>query len=210
MATTVAYSGNINSIASLYPNYTYTLTFPGPRLRCGDVTNQTAFDLARINATLDSRLWYNTSAKPSGYDIVPDSSYDILSGVRAYNFTCEMWNTTYTARFSFVNGQQTTSVTELQYEHRFAPEKTCGYDSASCAYKSWRDSIIGVPAGSWEVAPPPYWGYFVSTRILQDTLVQCRGLLGNDTTCPEPSLAKAVERMSENVTLSHFGSLPEM
>jgi hypothetical protein len=223
VVTSSAYSGSILPMTPLYPNYTYPLTFLGPRLKCGDVKNQSLFDLAHLN-TIDPYdiLGYNATAPSSeiDYETLPEEyKYDIWFLTPTRNFTCEMWNVTYTATFSFINGEQSIAVTDIQHDHRFLPRESpdgdlCPYDI--CSYKGWYKAIAAMLTG--EAFQGGAYGTFqATTRVLQTALIGCPEMttaaaISNVIAkgCPELSLERAVEALSENATLSFFGALPSV
>lgn len=93
-----AYSGSILPMPAIYQNYTYTMSFPGPRLRCGGVKNQTLFDGIHLNGmynwsenAVNGKIAYNATSysAPSQdtdtmrlyYDIPGENLYDIVSAL---------------------------------------------------------------------------------------------------------------------------------
>jgi hypothetical protein len=223
VVTASAYSGSILPMTALYPNYTYTLTFQGPRLRCGDVKDQPLFDKLRLNKSTfkTANIAYNATNPFSvlNYTQVPEeNTYDIFFYTKTRNFTCETWNVTYTADFSFTNGEQSIDVTNVQYDHRFVPVKleyySCPYDL--CGYKGWFEAVSAMFTGSAYTAGA-YDNFYANTRILQTALIGCpemssaaelSDILG--IACPGPSLEWAIETLSQNATLSFFGAVPSV
>ncbi|KAE8857471.1 hypothetical protein PTNB29_08538 [Pyrenophora teres f. teres] len=224
VVTSSAYSGTILPMTPLHPNYTYSLTFPGPKLRCGDVKNQTLFDLAHLNPPSKSMtiIGYNATA-PSSEVLYPrlpwENQYDIWFLTPTRNFTCETWNVTYTATFSFTNGEQSIAVTDTKYNNRFFPPADlsgdlCPYDL--CSYKAWYKAVSGMLTGQASQGGA-YSTFKSTTRVLQTALIGCPEMstaaaMSNIVTqgCPEPSLERAVEALSQNATLSLFGALPSI
>lgn len=99
-------------MTATHQNYTFTLRFAGPRLRCDNRTNLGDFVSLRnpeymvyYNATTlkSSQLWLEEMA----------DGLDILTPKR--NISCRIWNTTYAVDFSFVNGVQRTEVTGIDF-----------------------------------------------------------------------------------------------
>ncbi|KAA8618200.1 hypothetical protein PtrV1_09707 [Pyrenophora tritici-repentis] len=224
VVTSSAYSGTILPMTPLYPNYTYPLTFQGPKLRCGDVTNQTLFDLAHLNPSPESMdiIGYNATvpSEEVQYPFLPrENRYDIWFLTPTRNFTCEMWNVTYTATFSFTNGEQSIAVTDAKYDHRFVepkdlPGDLCPYDL--CSYKAWYKAVSAMLTGQASQGGA-YSTFKSTTRVLQTALIGCPEMstaaaMSNIVTqgCPEPSLERAVEALSQNATLSLFGALPSV
>lgn len=223
VVTSSAYSGSILPMTPIYPNYTYSLTFPGPRLRCGDVKNQTLFDLAHL-APVNSMdtLGYNATTPYPGIEVqnLPEENrYDIWFLTPTRNFTCELWNVTYTAKFSFINGEQSIAVADIRFDHRFLPKESpdgnlCPYDT--CSYKGWYKAVAAMLTG--EAFTGGAYGSFQSnTRVLQTGLIGCPEMATAASIskviargCPEQSLERAVEALSENATLSFFGALPSV
>ncbi|KNG45416.1 hypothetical protein TW65_07846 [Stemphylium lycopersici] len=122
--TSSAYTGSILSMLPIHQTYTYTLTFQGPKLRCDDVKNHSAFDLAQVNTTntKSATTTYNATVPIHSFDyaaLPAEYAFDIGFATPMRNFTCETWNVTYTVDFSFVNGEQRVAVTDTRYDNRF-------------------------------------------------------------------------------------------
>lgn len=129
-----------------------------------------------------------------------------------------MWNVTYTANFTFVNGEQKIEVTNVDYESHFEPKPTgyalCPYDT--CAYKGWFKAVGSLITG--EAYTHGAYMMFTSTaRILQTNLIGCPelGLAANmsgitGAACPGANLGEAIESLSQNATMSFFGALPSV
>ncbi|KAH7178360.1 hypothetical protein DER46DRAFT_655625 [Fusarium sp. MPI-SDFR-AT-0072] len=85
-ATASIYSNTILRMPAKHQNYSYTLKFQGPRLRCGDVTNQTLFDQLNPRArecssrSREVQTWYNATSE--------ERSFDIHFYTPKGNFTC--------------------------------------------------------------------------------------------------------------------------
>ncbi|KAH6614040.1 hypothetical protein C7974DRAFT_428483 [Boeremia exigua] len=221
IVTSSALTGSILPMTPEHLNSTYTLTFQGPKLRCGDVHNQTAFDLSKVytapvkgmttpyNATVPSQ-----SLPYKGYPA--EYEFDIWFTTPERNFTCEMWNVTYTANFTFVNGEQRTSVTDIDYINRFVmgwdSDAMYCYDLAKCAYQGWHAAVASIFTGFVRTAGATAditW----DTKILQTDLAGCPEMAvaadmawGVEAICPAPSLERAIESLSENATLSFFSA----
>jgi hypothetical protein len=221
-----AYSGSIFPMPALHQNYTYTLEFMGPRLRCGDVKNYTAFDEANLNNAsthTEPTIFYNATNpyRKADYTYFPkENQYDIWFLTPTRNFSCETWNATYTATFSFTNGEQSINVTDIRYDNRVlsffeltSPE-LCPNDM--CAYKGWFKAMADMLTGDMYTAGA-YETVFSSTRIMQTALIGCPEMSSAakaarmvEGGCPGPSLEGAVELLSQNATLSFFGALPSV
>jgi hypothetical protein len=152
-----------------------------------------------------------------------ENIYDIWFFTPTRNFSCEGWNTTYTATFSFINGEQSIDVSDIRYENRMVDmeevDETLKFDKCPgdrCAYKGWFKAIAGMLTGDMYSAGPS-GTIFTKTRIMQTALTGCpemssaaaaaRIVVGG---CPGPSLEGAVELLSQNATLSFFGALPSV
>ncbi len=178
----------------------------------------------RAHSPAFGKLFYNaTNPRISdfNYSRVPQEIVnDIWFVTPSRNFTCETWNATYTATFSFISGVQSIDVTNFRYDHRFnttydSPDgNLCPFDF--CAYNGWLKALAGLLTGSAYTAGA-YGRYTATTRALQTSLVGCpeltsaaemSGIIG--IKCPGPSLERAVEALSQNATLSYFGSLPSV
>jgi len=143
--------------------------------------------------------------------------YDMLFLTSSRNFTCEMWNVTYTAKSTFVNSESNVTVSDVQYDHRFVPVKTDygnGCPGGLCAYKGWHGALSELLKGTIYTAGS-YSNLRSSTKILQTSVAGCpeltssiklAGMLSGH--CPESSLERALEVLSQNITLSYFGALP--
>jgi hypothetical protein len=210
-----------------HPNYTYTLDFQGPRLRCGDVKNQTMFDEMKLNNTLGvtgAYLYYNATTPRWDSNMTTDIfswpmevAQDVWFTTPSRNFSCETWNVTYSATFSFTNGVQNINVTNTRFDNRLVTESDgdlCPYDW--CAYKGWYKAVAEMLTG--EVKQAGAYGMVkTTTRIMQTALIGCPEMEPAAATlrtlavdCPAPSLEEAVEAMSQNATLSFFGALPSV
>lgn len=223
IVTSSAYTGSILPMVPSHPNYTYTLTFQGPKLRCGDVNNQTAFDLSHVYTadTRSTKTPYNATVPSESlvYQAYPaEYEFDIWFTTPTRNFTCETWNVTYTADFSFVNGEQSIIVTDVQYDNRFV----VGWDTDMmycyypdwCAYQGWHAAVASIFTGYVKTAGATgdiSW----TTKILQTGLIGCPEMSaaadmawGLEATCPAASLERAIEALSENATLSFFSAGP--
>jgi hypothetical protein len=222
IVTSSAYTGSILPMLPIHQNYTYTLTFQGPKLRCGDVKNQTAFDLAHVNTTNTEYVvtTYNATIPIHSfyYTTLPaEYAFDIWFATPMRNFSCETWNVTYTADFSFVNGEQSIVVTDIRYDNRFVlgyggSWYYCRYDW--CAYQGWHAAVASILTGTVKmsgVSGDISW----TTKILQTDLIGCPEMSsaaamagGLEATCPTASLESAIEALSENATLSFFSAGP--
>jgi hypothetical protein len=223
IVTSSAYTGNILPMPPTHPNYTYTLTFQGPKLRCGDVNNQTAFDLSNVYTPPTGRgsmtTPYNATVPSQSlpYEEYPaEYEFDIWFTTPKRNFTCEMWNVTYTANFTFVNGEQRTSITNIDYNNRFVvgwdDDATYCYEPEKCAYQGWHAAVASIFTGYVRTSGATAditW----DTKILQTDLVGCPEMAvaadmawGVEAACPAASLERAIEALSENATLSFFSA----
>jgi hypothetical protein len=222
IVTSSAYTGSILPMLPIHQNYTYTLTFQGPKLRCGDVKNHTAFDLAQVNTTNTNSVTttYNATVPIHSFDytaLPAEYAFDIWFATPMRNFTCETWNVTYTVDFSFVNGEQSVAVTDIRYDNRFVlgygtDWNYCKYDW--CAYQGWHTAVASILTGVVKTSGATgdtSW----TTKILQTDLIGCSEMSsaaamawGLEATCPAASLESAIEALSENATLSFFSAGP--
>jgi hypothetical protein len=223
VVTSSAYTGSILPMPPTHPNYTYTLTFQGPKLRCGDVNNQTAFDLSNVythptgQGTMTTPYNATVPSQSLPYEEYPaEYEFDIWFTTPKRNFTCEMWNVTYTANFTFVNGEQRTSITNIDYNNRFVvgwdDDATYCYEPEKCAYQGWHAAVASIFTGYVRTSGATAditW----DTKILQTDLVGCPEMAvaadmawGVEAACPAASLERAIEALSENATLSFFSA----
>ncbi|KAL6705244.1 hypothetical protein ACN47E_007204 [Coniothyrium glycines] len=228
VVTAAAYAGSILPMPALYQNYSYEMSFPGPRLRCGEVQNQTLFNSIHLNGLyrfeegiVNGKIAYNATNRGSGIDamrspIPASNQYDVFFLTPTKNFTCETWNVTYSAKFSFVNGAQKIDVTKIRYDSHFAPNVTGYYacPTDNCAYKGWYKAVSDMLIG--EAYTHGAYEMFTGTaRLLQTNLIGCpeMGLAANlsgisGVACPAENLMSAVEALSENATMSFFSAMP--
>jgi hypothetical protein len=88
------------------------------------VKNHSAFDLAQVSTsnTRSATTTYNATVLIYSFDYVAlpaEYAFDIGFATLMRNFTCEIWNVTYTVDFSFVNDEQSVAVTDVRYDNRF-------------------------------------------------------------------------------------------
>lgn len=222
------YTNTILPMTPKYQNSGYSLTFDGPRLRCGKVANQTLFDELNIAgiekkvASLGSppKTWYNATVDPPG----DHYKFHIFVATPYRNFSCQVWNTTYTVNFSFVNGIQTSDITEVRYLHPLKGDEyfmvtPLYFDTwAIFGYAGWYKALTSILA-SYAVARngvTPSWE--ISTKALQTVIAACPELrdalestaASSRNECPGGSITQAFERLSEQATLSFFPSIPKV
>lgn len=161
------------------------------------------------NATVPSK-----SLPYQGYPA--EYEFDIWFTTPKRNFTCEMWNATYTTNFTFVNGEQRTNVTNIDYNNRFVVgwdnDAMYCYEPEKCAYQGWHAAVASIFTGFVRTAGATgdiTW----DTKILQTDLVGCPEMSvaadmawGVEADCPAASLERAIEALSENATLSFFSA----
>jgi hypothetical protein len=231
IVTSSAYSGNILPMRSSHTgaNYTYTLTFPGPRLRCSDVKDYSKFNHAKLNGILGrDNVAYNATdlSLVAGFPDSPipaEDQFDLYFLTPTRNFTCETWNVTYTAKFSFFNGEQSIEVTNVQYDHRFLPLSQTGVQNTAdycpfsyCGYRGWFKAVAAILTGSASWAGVSNT-FRAKSPILQTTLIGCPEMAAAaeksriiGISCPAPSLELGIEAFSQNATLSFFGAIPSV
>lgn len=129
LLTATASSTRILSIDAPFPNASYSYQFLGPSLKCdplsvavksmGPVGNcQNCSSLSEawqssFNIDMTS-VWY-TALAPDGLNnfIFIRTGGDPMSGSIPKDVSCQMWNTSYTVGFEFLNGVQSTVVRSL-------------------------------------------------------------------------------------------------
>lgn len=92
--TSSAYTDSILPMLPIHQTYTYTLTFQGPKLRCDDVKNHSAFDLAQVNTTNTKSATTTYKATVPIYSfyyaaLPAEYAFDIRFATPMGNFTCE-------------------------------------------------------------------------------------------------------------------------
>lgn len=221
IAASTAFTGRVLPMSPLYQNYSYTLTFPAPRLQCGDSRNQilnnlpfyTEDSFVQYNATVASKHLFNSDDGPQ------KEYYGMLFRTPTSNFSCEVWNTSYTATFSFVDGEQQINIGKIEPLNQFFTkvptssdfeDYTCRADL--CSYQGWFSALAAIFEGFILSSSSRFQA---NTKIVQTNLIGCSemseaadGSRGFRGACPASSLMRAVEILSENTTLSYFGNVP--
>ncbi|KAI1070524.1 hypothetical protein LB507_006778 [Fusarium sp. FIESC RH6] len=213
------YTNTILPMTPKYQNSSYSLTFDGPRLRCGDVVNQTLFkELGIAGPGGSTTTWYNATVDPPG-----DYRYNIFVSTTHRNFSCQVWNTTYTVDFNFANGIQKSNITKVRHLHSLKAEGDlmgAVYDDdgnmAMMGYTGWYKALTSIleSYAFQRISLNTIWE--ISTKALQTALAACpevRNALGSIPAssrngCPGGSIERAFERMGEQATLSFFPSIP--
>lgn len=189
-----AYAGNILAMTPSFSNYTYPLTFHGPRLRCGDAKPK------NNTSIMQSLQDYNASSFNYGL------SFELTDRV----FDCETWNVTYTVNFTFINGEQSSTVTGMRFGDRWNYTKPpLGEDpclGGLCSFIGWHKAVAAIFSGRiWTGASTPQQS---TTRLSETPLSNCVPKLSfGGPECPKATLEEAIEIFSENATLSIFGRL---
>ncbi|KAH7173900.1 uncharacterized protein B0J16DRAFT_406283 [Fusarium flagelliforme] len=214
------YTNTVLPMTPEYQNSSYSLKFDGPRLRCGSVVNQTLFDELNVAGILPSNItttWYNATVDPPG-----DYRYNIFVATSYRNFSCQVWNTTYTVDFKFTNGIQKSNITKVRHLHSLRPERDgemelgWGKNPAIVGYAGWYKALTSILGSYVARRNGAYPTYDISSKVLQTALVACpeiRDALTNIPAnsrgrCPGGSMERAFERLSEQATLSLFPSIP--
>lgn len=212
IVTATLFSNAVLPMTPSHQNVSYSITFPGPRLRCTDVESVEDFDGAGLNGG-SAVIHYNTS-RPS--------TFEMLFWTPQRNFTCRMWNATYDVKFSFLNGVQSSQVTNVRLDREVVAENIAigpGYGDVPeiLGYAGWYRALSSVLGGV--VYQTGVHLTLVSTsKVLQTPLAGCTELEGvvNVTSafveqeCPGSSLDRGIEALSEMVMLSFFGSIPSL
>lgn len=209
------YTNTILPMTPKYKNSSYSLTFDAPRLRCGDVANQTLFDELGIAGPGDPvKTRYNATV-----DLPGDSNHTILVGTTNRNFSCQMWNTTYTVNFNFTNGIQKSNITKIRHLHSLRALSSAPIGTrAIIGYTGWYKALISILESYAYVYNGAYPESTVSTKALQTALAECPEIMENSSSilarstnkCPGGSMERAFERLSEQVTLSFFPNIPDV
>jgi hypothetical protein len=218
LVTGAVYSGNITPISAKYQNYSYSLTFPGPRYRCGDVEDQALFDELELNS-------FQTLSNASRSPAVTgrgEHTFDLWFFTSTRNFSCQTWNATYTANFSCINGVQQTEITNVRNDHRLVPASGFaigpGYGDVPEIIGSagWNKALSSLITGAINVAGVMQ-ATFVTSQVLQTALAGCPELQNvaeltqsPNLGCPGGSLERGIENISENVTMCFLGRLPSL
>lgn len=193
-----AYTGSILPMTALHPNYTYALTFHGPRFRCGDAKPKIKSNTTTI---LEDQRDYNGSAL--------ESEYSLSVALKDRVFACQMWNVTYSVNFTFVNFEQSSKVTGMQFNERWIYTKPSTGDpclGGICAFRAWYEAVTAIFEG--RISEGASQSHSSTTRLSETALTNCvPNLPFGGPACPTPSLEEAIEIFSENATLSIFGRL---
>lgn len=120
--------------AAPFPNSSYSLNFYGPGLRCQNMSDaiinntlntgeaaslQEAWDLT-MNDMFPSRqfgvLYIGATPKNDSEVLMHNHLFVNTNGAVAHgrNYSCHMWNTSYTVDFGFQNGVQSTEIQDLE------------------------------------------------------------------------------------------------
>lgn len=201
-----------------------------------NITTTTTTDAAAADATAVPTLqnvWNQTMSplfeKDGVYEpIYTAASYEMddlllfvntnyANGDMSRNYSCSLWNTSYTVDFDFFNGTQSTNIRDLQY---VSPVQTGGTDLYTKLAPEQVQYRVFFQALASSLATQLYWGSTGSlvgqnSAVLTSAVAACPEVRGELQTfaklfsgwmCRAGSVPAAIEDLSHNVTLSLLSS----
>lgn len=225
--------------AAPFPNSSYSLSFYGPAFQCQNMSD------AVINNTLNTGkaaslqeawdLTMNDTFPYSKYGVLyigasPDVNTDVFmenhlfvntNGADGRNYSCHMWNTSYTVDFGFQDGVQSTEIQKFEPLSPLDISSSGFYDTYSPGeMQSWVMFKALVNALTAQVQ----WGSTCSLRaddpdIVTSALAACPEMKQDSSSCSGAvdiwfdsplcragSIPGAIEDLSRNLTLSILSS----
>ncbi|ROV96276.1 hypothetical protein VMCG_07704 [Cytospora schulzeri] len=222
-----------------FPNSSYTLNFHGPAFRCQHLKSavaQAGSDAASLqnawDLTMDPKLptggtslepIYTAASPVADVGAEGDTVYRLLfitlnwNGITGSNYSCRLWNTSYTVDFDFDNGIQSTSIQDLQHVAPFRADPNDTYVDPSpgqVQYTAIYDALVASLTTQIE------WGAHgklsgQDSAVITSGLAACpeiRDMLQNlqhlfdERLCRAGDVPAAIEDLSHNVTLSLLSS----
>lgn len=231
-----------------YPNSSYTLDFYGPAIKCENLSTaalDTAIDLGKasslqeawdktMNASVTNSVsplanpWFYTASTNSSTLHMYSHLFVNTGGPSGQNYSCHMWNTSYSVLFEFKDGVESSSIRALDYISpkniqaqgipAFAGAVDPDYAPGEVAYWSMFDALsrlvavqLGVGStGSMLNADSDIFktGIVACPEIADDDMVKYTSLakLVSPWMCRRGSVVGAIEDLSHNLTLSLLSS----
>lgn len=226
-----ATAGDIIQVAAHYPNSSYELEFFGPSLKCYNLSDAAERQNGGEDVASLQEMFDKTMDVPSGF-VGPliwlgnitldmdDTVFINIGGTKGQNLTCNLWNTTYHVLFNFTATEQSTTITHLNKTaavHVTPGDVPTAYTDSQVAYSGYSAAIrsilavqIGISAMGTNNNPEAF--------LLKTSLASCPELMATlgdasdyiDTSqaymCRNASIARAIEDLSHNFTLSLMSS----
>ncbi|KAI6263723.1 hypothetical protein MCOR27_002085 [Pyricularia oryzae] len=226
---TAATSMSIIPSTAPFLNASFTLEFPGPSLRCTNVSTVIAAD-----ATM-GRLWNRIMYENTHHTIIYKANTTEREGLynhifisvggfdRGSHYSCSLYNATYKVRFTFRDGVQSTIFDRPTIPPSAAPLQIKGFywtdfAPSELAYMSMfqavtrRLLVARLSIGSTGILNGDDTSGILLTSVAacdEFPSISSDALLVNQTEpwmCPSGSVARAVEDLWHNVTLSTLSS----
>lgn len=223
-----------------YPNSSYTLNFSGPAIKCENLstaTLNTAIDLGEANSLQDAwdqimndkisgnpdPIWtpfLYTAATENGSVTILNNFFINIGGPYGQNYSCHLWNTSFTVLFQFNDGIQSISDLTLNY---VAPKSVPGgdvdvsYAPGDIAYFSIFNALSNLVVAQLRVDVTDTF-YYGNSNIVSTGIVACPDFLHTSSglwplartvspwMCRSGSVVGAIEDLSQNLTLSLLSS----
>lgn len=217
-----------------HPNSSYSLKYYGPSFKCQNLSTAISSNTATatIPASEFQEAWDSAmEGVSSTLDVLYLGKYPGMSNVVQFgmfvntngfgedgsNYTCNMWNTSYTVDFTFQDDVQTAEIRDFELLHiseidtRYAAVKEYSHGELQSwvMWKALSDALVA------EVG----WGSTGSlmgddSGVVKSALAACpemkgswkQGLWFNSTLCRAGSIPAAIEDLSRNLTLSILSS----
>lgn len=226
-----ATAGDIIQVAAHYSNSSYELEFFGPSLKCYNLSDAAERQNGGEDVASLQEMFDKTMDVPSGF-VGPliwlgnttldmdDTVFINIGGTKGQNLTCNLWNTTYHVLFNFTATEQSTTITHLNKTaavHVTPGDVPTAYTASQVAYSGYSAAIrsilavqIGISAMGTNNNPEAF--------LLKTSLASCPELMATlgdasdyiDTSqaymCRNASIARAIEDLSHNFTLSLMSS----
>ncbi|TLD13316.1 uncharacterized protein PgNI_02991 [Pyricularia grisea] len=229
LVLTAATSMSIIPFKAPLLNASFALEFPGPALRCTNLSTVVA-----ANATM-GRLWNRTMYEKTHHTIIYKANttekerlYNhIFISVGGFNspsqYSCSLYNSTYKVQFTFRDGVQSTVFDRPTIPSSASPLNIKGlywtdFAPSELAYMSIFEAIstrllvAHLSIGSTGVLNGDDTSGILLTSVAacsEFPTISSDALLANQTEpwmCPSGSVARTVEELWHNVTISTLGS----
>ncbi|KAL1649112.1 hypothetical protein SLS58_001684 [Diplodia intermedia] len=217
-----------------YPNSSYTITFDAPALKCDPLSTaildhsinpkkpellqegwDTLIDKTLRSLAPDAQPLYIANA--SGFLSIHNHIFVYAGGS---NFSCHLWNTSYTVDLKFSDGIQSTSISGLEYRHatNIASGEVLSHNhQPEIAYWSIFNALSGLLETQviFNGADGTLTG--ADTDIFKSGIPACPGIVEtlerqgvnkcvDPCMCRAKSIPAAIEDLSHNVSLSLMSS----
>ncbi|POS75951.1 hypothetical protein DHEL01_v205650 [Diaporthe helianthi] len=213
-----------------HPNSSYSLEYYGPSFKCQNLSAAISSNMttATVPASELQQAWDSAMEREPGnleviylgkYPVFPNSvQYGLFVNTNGFgedgsNYTCNMWNTSYTVDFTFQDDVRTAeirdfellNVSDIDITYTAVKDYTHGELQSWVMYRALSDALVA------EVG----WGATGSlmgddSGVVKSALAACRDMKGsweqdlwfNSTLCRAGTIPAAIEDLSRNLTLS--------